>query len=416
MRNVKYLKCINCGETYTPLPNRYTCDKCGQAEGILDVVYDYDYISNVCNKEYFINNKDYSMWRYEPFLPVVKDGPKSKLRIGWTPLYKTDVLAQDIGLKELYIKDDGLNPTASLKDRASAVAVAKALEENKKIICCSSTGNAASSLAGNAASSGIKTVIFVPSRAPQGKIAQLKIFGANVISVKGSYEETFKLSAIAIEKYGWYNRNAAINPYLMEGKKTVTLEICEQLNWETPDWVVVSVGDGCTIAGVWKGFIDLYNTGFIKKLPKLAGVQAEGCAPLTKAFFDNTKFIPTEENTIADSIAVGVPRNAEKALRAVRDSKGIFVNVSDDEILSAMKFLGSRAGIFGEPAGVAGVAGLKKLVKDKVIGYDEKVVCIVTGNGLKDTKNAIKAAGNPIEVEADGKDLFSTLEKLEGIL
>ncbi|QCX32750.1 threonine synthase [Caloramator sp. E03] len=416
MKNVKYLKCINCGKIYEPVSGRYTCDDCGTIEGILDVVYDYDYISKICNKEYFLNIHNYSMWRYEPFLPVEKDGPKPKLRVGWSPLYKTDKLAEEIGLKTLYIKDDGINPTASLKDRASAIAVAKAMEENKKIICCSSTGNAASSLAGNAASCRIKTVIFVPQRAPQGKIAQLKIFGSNVISVKGSYNEAFKLSTMAIEKYGWYNRNAAINPYLMEGKKTVTLEICEQLNWKVPDWTVVSVGDGCTIAGIWKGYLDLYNTGFINKLPKLAGVQAKGCAPLTEAFFNNTKFKPSSENTIADSIAVGVPRNAEKALRAVRESKGTFINVTDEEILSAMRFLGSRAGIFGEPAGVAGFAGLKKLINEKIIDYNEMVVCIVTGNGLKDTNNAIKASGYPIEVEPDEKELFNVLENIEGLL
>ncbi|WP_227764919.1 threonine synthase [Zhaonella formicivorans] len=416
MKNVKHLQCINCGKTYPAEPGVYTCPDCGPADGILDVIYDYDYIAKNYSKDYFANNKNYSIWRYEPFLPVQPDGPKPTLRVGWSPLYRTKALAEAIGLENLYMKDDGQNPTASLKDRASAIAVAKAAEEKAPIIACSSTGNAASSLAGNAASIGIKTCIFVPGRAPQGKVAQLRIFGANVISVQGSYEDAFKLSAAAIERYGWYNRNAAINPYLVEGKKTVTLEICEQMNWQVPDWIVFSVGDGCTIAGAWKGYVDLYKAGFIDRLPKVAGVQAEGCAPLTKAFHSGKKFEPTEENTIADSIAVGVPRNAEKALRAVRESKGTFINVSDEEILAAMRLLGNTSGIFGEPAGVAGLAGLKKLVANGTIGKHETVVCAVTGNGLKDVNNAIKAAGEPIKVKPDLDELFSVLEGIPGLV
>ncbi|MHB1453433.1 MAG: threonine synthase [Saccharofermentanales bacterium] len=414
MRNVKYLQCTCCNQKYEPAPGRYTCDVCGPADGILDVVFDYDYISGKCSKKSLADDRDRSIWRYMPFLPVDPGGPKPALRVGGSPLYKTGCLAGDIGLETLYIKDDGINPTASLKDRPSAIAVSRALEEKASVICCSSTGNAASSLAGSAASAGMKSVIFVPGRAPQGKVAQLKIFGADVISVLGSYEDTFRLSALAIDRYGWYNRNAAINPYLVEGKKTVSLEICEQLAWEVPDWVICSVGDGCTIAGVWKGFYDLYQTGFIGKLPRIAGVQAQGCAPLTKAFFTGKKFEPAEENTIADSIAVGVPRNPVKALNAVRDSGGTFMNVTDDEILSAMRLLGRSTGVFGEPAGVAGLAGLKKLVQQGIIGRTETVVCVVTGNGLKDVGNAVKAAGDPIAVDPDGKELFEILEKIIG--
>ncbi|NLC39002.1 MAG: threonine synthase, partial [Clostridia bacterium] len=332
----------------------------------------------------------------------------------WTPLYYTPVLAQAIGLKKLYIKDDGQNPTASLKDRASAVAVVKAKEEGADLIACSSTGNAASSLAGNAASMGIKTCIFVPKRAPQGKVAQLLIFGATVISVQGSYRDAFNLSAKAIAKYGWYNRNAAINPYLVEGKKTVSLEICEQLNWQVPDWVVFSVGDGCTLGGVWKGFYDLCQTGMIDRLPKVAGVQAEGCAPITKAFFSGEKVQPAPEDTLADSIAVGVPRNPEKALRAVRESGGTMINVTDEEILAAMLLLGNTADIFGEPAGAAGLAGLKKLVEEGIVGKNETVVCAVTGNGLKDVNNAIKAAGEPLRVNPNLDELIQVLENNAG--
>jgi threonine synthase len=213
-----------------------------------------------------------------------------------------------------------------------------------------------------------------------------------VICVKGNYEDAFRLSAEAIEAYGWYNRNAAINPYLSEGKKTVSLEIAEQLGFTAPDYVAVSVGDGCTIAGVWKGFKDLYAAGFIDKLPKLVSVQASGCCPVNRAVETNSPLERMEENTIADSIAVGVPRNGDKALAAIRESGGITVNVSDDEILAAMRLLGNTAGVFGEPAGVTGTAGLKKAVEQGRIPEDAVAVSIVTGNGLKDTASAQKAA------------------------
>ena len=299
------------------------------------------------------------------------------------------------------MKDDGQNPTASLKDRASAMAVAKAKEAGAEIIACSSTGNAASSLAGNAAAAGLKTFIFVPSRAPKGKVAQLMTFGANVISVQGNYEETFELSKKAIDKWGWYNRNAAINPYLSEGKKTVSLEIAEQLGWKMPDYLAISVGDGCTIAGVWKGLKDLYAIGFIDKLPRLISAQAEGCHPINRAIAENKPWEPMEENTLADSIAVGVPRNADKALMAIRESNGIVVNVTDEEIMAAQKLLGTTCGVFGEPAGVTGTAGVKKLCEQGVLGANDTGVSVVTGNGLKDVANAIKFCGEPMSLPND---------------
>ena len=400
MRNVSHLECIKCGRRYAARPDRYTCDACGDA-GILDVIYDYDYISRRVSREALEDNRDYSIWRYTPFLPVEEESPRRPLRVGWSPLYRAEALGRALQLDNLYVKDDGLNPTGSLKDRASAIAVLKAMEAGADTVACSSTGNAASSLAGNAAAVGLKSVIFVPERAPEGKVAQLLIFGATVISVEGSYQDAFRLSAQAIEKWGWYNRNAAINPYLVEGKKTVSLEICEQLGWEVPDWVVFSVGDGCTIAGGWKGFLDLYRTGLIDRLPKMVGVQAEGCCPISRAFHTGRPLEPMEEDTIADSIAVGVPRNPDKALRAVRDSGGTMVNVSDEEILAAMRLLGATTGVFGEPAGAAALAGLRKLVADGPIDRRDTVVVCVTGNGLKDIANAIRASGELIRVPPD---------------
>lgn len=412
MSNIAGLHCINCGRTYQPQVGLYTCSFCGEKEGILDVDYDYDYIKRTISPQSLQGNREPSMWRYRPFLPVNQEGPLPPLRVGWSPLYKVPRLEAEIGLKHLYIKDDGVNPTASLKDRASAIAVARALAEGATSVACASTGNAASSLAGAAAAVGLKTFIFVPARAPQGKVAQLLIFGATVVSVQGSYEDAFRLSAQAIKRWGWYNRNAAINPYLVEGKKTVCLEVAEQLGWEVPDWVVVSVGDGCTIAGAWKAWLDLYRVGWIDRLPRMLGVQAEGCCPITKAFREGGKVQPAEENTLADSIAVGVPRNPEKALRAVRDSGGTMINVSDEEILQAMRLLGRTCGVFGEPAGVAGLAGLIRAVQEGIVRSEDKVVCLVTGNGLKDVANAIKAAGGPISLPPDIDELAQVLEGL----
>ena len=397
MRNVICGRCVKCGREYEAVPDLTNCE-CG---GILDIIYDYDYIKTVLTKEKLAARRNPTMWRYRELLPVEEDTPDTELRVGWSPLYEAPRLAKLLGLKKLWIKDDGINPTASLKDRASAMAVAKAREAGARVIACSSTGNAASSLAGNAAAAGLKTYIFVPSRAPKGKVAQLMTFGATVISVQGSYEDTFELSKQAIDRWGWYNRNAAINPYLSEGKKTVGLEIMEQLNWEVPDYIAISVGDGCTIAGLWKGLKDLYAIGFIDRLPRLISAQAEGCHPINRAIETGEDWYPMEENTLADSIAVGVPRNADKALMAIRESNGITVNVTDEEIMAAQKLLGTACGVFGEPAGVTGAAGLKKLCEQGRIPADATVVSVVTGNGLKDVANAIKACGDPISIPSD---------------
>ena len=398
-------RCVKCGREYPAVPDLTTC-ACG---GILDIQYDYAAIRRDFSPHQLALSRDFSMWRYRPFLPVEDTSPPPPLRVGWSPLYRADRLAAELGLKTLYIKDDGQNPTASLKDRASAMAVVKAREAGADTIACSSTGNAASSLAGNAAAAGFQTYIFVPARAPKGKVAQLMIFGATVISVDGSYEDTFELSKAAIDRWGWYNRNAAINPYLSEGKKTVALEIMEQLHWQVPDYIALSVGDGCTIAGAWKGLTDLYAAGFIDRLPRLISVQAEGCCPLNRAIETGKPWEPMAENTLADSIAVGVPRNADKALAAVRASDGVAVNVSDEEILAAMRLLGRTQGVFGEPAGVTGTAGVKKALELGLISPDATVVSVVTGNGLKDVQNGIRAAGEPMLIPPDMGALRSAL-------
>jgi threonine synthase len=399
------LKCVLCGAEYGVGEVLYVCPKHGD-EGILDVVYDYELIGRRLTKDHLAGDRNNSIWRYADLLPVANASLAPPLQVGWTPLYRAERLGKRLGLKHLWVKDDGREPTASFKDRASAVGVVKALELGRDIITCASTGNAASSLAGLAASVGLTTYIFVPQTAPQAKVAQLLIFGANVIMVEGTYDQAFDLCLEASKEYGWYSRNTAYNPYLSEGKKTAALEICEQLQWESPDRIFVSVGDGCIIGGLWKGLKDLRALGFIDQMPKLMGVQAEGAAPLVRAWQKGTEEIePVVLNTLADSISVGVPRDRIKALRAVRQTGGEYVAVSDEEILDAMRVLARGAAVFAEPAGATGFAGLAKLVREGRIDPEERIVVLVTGNGLKDVASAIKATGQPHLIEPTMEDL-----------
>jgi threonine synthase len=338
-------------------------------------------------------------------LPVTNRTLIPHLQVGWTPLYDAPKLATEFGVARCWVKDEGRNPTASFKDRASAVGVVKALEKKAPRVTCASTGNAASSLAGFAAAAGMPATIFVPARAPQAKVAQLLVFGAQVFSVQGSYDEAWELCMEASAEFGWYNRNCAINPYLIEGKKTVSLELAEQFARVTPgsfpDWVVVSVGDGCTIGGVWKGLREMHLLGFIPRLPRILGVQADGCKPFVTAWQEKRGLETCEGNTLADSIAVGHPRNFAKGMSAVAESGGAFVAVTDEEILQAIPLLARRAGVFGEPAGVAGVAGGRRAVEAKIIHHQESVALVMTGNGLKDIQSAVRAAGRAIEIRPE---------------
>jgi threonine synthase len=405
MEHVTALKCVLCGAEYCPEDLLYVCPKHG-ADGILDYVYDYDLIRRRFTRATLACDPTVGLWRYGALLPLRDPLHLPPLRVGSTPLYRLDRL----GLRRLWIKDDSRNPTGSLKDRASAVAVARAHELHRSVITAASTGNAAASLAGLAASVGISTYIFVPRTAPEAKIAQLMVFGAHVIAVDGTYDQAFDLCLAASQEYGWYSRNTAYNPCLSEGKKTVILEVCEQLGWEAPDRVFVAVGDGCIMGGIWKGLRDLLALGMIERMPRLMGVQAEGSRVLERAWRaggeDITPVIPT---TLADSIAVGVPRDRIKALRAVRESGGEFITVSDEEILDAMRTLAARAGIFGEPSGVAAFAGMRKMLEEGRLDPEERVVIVMTGSGLKDVGSAIRATGRPDVIPP-------TIESLRGYM
>lgn len=397
LADIKCLKCVKCEKEYEPEVSRYLCDYCG-GDGLLDVLYDYERVVLDKNKKWGITPL---LEYFLPLMPVKEEFASLPLKVGFTPLYKFNNLEIELGLNNLYLKDDTHNPSASFKDRASIVAISKALEYKKEIISCASTGNAASSLACLAAGVSIKTVIFVPKTAPKAKISQLFVYGAMLFMVDAPYDTCFDLSWDISMEYGWYNRNTGFNPYMLEGKKTVALEIFEQLGGKAPDQVVVSVGDGCILSGVYKGFWDLRQLGLIDKLPRLIGVQAEGAAPLYKAYKNKTHVLPVNVQTIADSISVGNPRAAGQCLRAVNETGGQIITVSDEEIINAIPYLAGRTGIFMEPAASAAFAGLLSLVKQGLVSSEQKTVVILTGNGLKDVEAVSKIEGKIFQIKPD---------------
>jgi threonine synthase len=419
MDHILHLKCLVCGKEYAPDEIAYICPEHGN-EGIVDVRYDYDLLKSRISRESLAASADYSIWRYKPLLPVAPDASVPPLAIGWTPLYRADRLAEKLGMRHVFVKDDGRLPTASFKDRASAVAVVKAREQKAEIITTASTGNAAAALSGICASVGQKNVIFVPESAPPAKIAQLLVYNSTVMLVKGTYDDAFELCLEAAAEYGWYNRNTGFNPYMTEGKKTAAFEICEQLNWQAPEVIFVSVGDGCIIGGLHKGLKDLLAMGFIETMPRIIGVQAEGSNYLYEAWKNNEDILskaPVSGITVADSISAGLPRDRIKALAAVTETGGAYVQVSDDAILAAVPELARGIGVFAEPAGAAAYAGLVQAVSDGLVQADERIVVLNTGNGLKDIKNTMKAvemAGSkPSLIEPNMAELKQTIRNLD---
>lgn len=393
MYHILNLKCLICGEEYSPDEVEYVCPKHGN-EGILDVRYDYELIGQNFSQNQLRQSQDDTIWRYKPLLPVNPAAPVPPLKVGWTPLYETPRLAAGLGLKHVWIKDDGRQPTASFKDRASAVAVVKAQEKGVEIVTTASTGNAAAALSGLSASVRQANVIFVPESAPPAKIAQLLVFGSTVLLVKGTYDDAFELCLEAAAEYGWYNRNTAYNPYMTEGKKTASYEICEQLNWQAPDVIFVSVGDGCIIGGLHKGLKDLLALGWIEQMPRLIGVQAEGSSFMFQAWESGEDVLtkaPIDAQTVADSISAGLPRDRLKAMAAVKETDGAYISVTDEEILAAIPAMARGSGVFGEPAGATAYAGLVKAVDKGLVLASDRIVVLNTGNGLKDIASAMKS-------------------------
>jgi len=399
------LTCTYCGASYpgvnlkTAEATWMVCPHCGPGDGILEIGYDLGRVRAAWNTKP-LASRPLNHWRYAELLPLEPAAIRHDWPVGWTPVLDAARLARHLGIQQLLLKDEGRNPTASFKDRASSVGVAHALQVDAKTIACASTGNAASSLAGHAALVGLPAYIFVPATAPEPKIAQLQVFGATVFAVKASYDAAYDLCTRACHEFGWYNRNCAINPVLVEGKKTAGLEVAEQSAdfGGVPDWIAVSVGDGCTIAGIWKGLQQMHDLGVIDRLPRLLAVQAEHVNPIEYALTHDALPKESDGKTIADSIDVHVPRNWRKAVHAIRDADGVVVTASDEAILDAMRLAG-RHGMFAEPAAAAALAGVVSAIESKTIGPHDRVLVMITGSGLKDTKNAIRAGGQPIAIE-----------------
>ena len=430
MKTVLGLRCTICGTEYEPGEVEYVCPRHGD-DGILDVVYDYGRIAQHISPNQLASDPTTSIWRYLPLLPVEPDATQRLVQdtvvssVGWTPLYPAPRLAAPLGLHWLWVKDDGRQPTASFKDRASAIAVAKTRELSYEVVTTASTGNAAAALSGLCAAVSQPNVIFVPRTTPQAKIAQLLVYGATVLLVDGTYDDAFELCLQAAPAFGWYNRNTAYNPFMSEGKKTVVYEVCEQLTlsetgdreprcWMAPDLVMVPVGDGCIIGGVHKGFKDLLALGWIDHMPRIVGVQAAGSSPLVDAWqrgLEGWEMEPVEAHSVADSIVAGLPRDRIKALRAVRETGGAFVRVDDDEIVAAIPTLAQGCGVFAEPAAAAAYAGLFKAVERGLVGAEERVVVLSTGSGLKDIHTAMRSVGEPAIVAPDLADVRRALNR-----
>jgi len=334
-------------------------------------------------------------------------------QIGWTPLYSLPAAARELGLSRLFVKDDGRNPSASFKDRANAVVVSRALELGEKVVATASTGNAASSLACLAAGLPLRTVIFVPQTAPEAKIAQLLVFGATVIAVRGTYDDACELCGRAAREYGWYDRSTGVNPFTREGKKTAAFELCEQLGWDVPDVIFVPVGDGNIISGIWKGFTELQSLGLVDKLPRLVAAQAAGSAAVARAVEGDGVVRRVSGRTVADSISVSLPRDGLAAVAAVRRSQGFAVTVTDAEIISAIPDLARAAKVFAEPAAAAAWAGMKKAAAAGRLRGCRTAVVLVTGNGLKDVASARKSVGRPHGVAADFGEFKRLVRKLD---
>jgi threonine synthase len=395
--NAVGLRCVRCAEATPTAAERYVCPGCG---GNLLVEYDYAATARVWSRAALELDPDRSIWRYLPLLPVGERLPGPP--VGWTPLVEAPRLSAALGLsRPLLLKDDGRNPSASFKCRASAVVLQRARELGHDLVTGASTGNAAAATAVLAAAPGIRTRIFVPRTAPRAKIAQLLTFGAEVLAVDGTYDQAFDLCLEATRRFGWYNRNTGYNPYTREGKKTVAFEICEQLGWSVPDLVVVPVGDGNILSGVWKGFVEFQRLGFISDVPHLLAVQAEGSAAVVHAAARDGVIRPVSGETVADSISVSLPRDGEAAVRAIRDSAGHGVTVSDQAILAAIGEVARGAGVFAEPAAAAAYAGLKEAVRRRLVDPDWRIVVLITGNGLKDVAAAMKTAGEPRLIPPD---------------
>jgi len=393
-------ECINCKTAYSVDEIVYFCKKCGD---ILEIKFDGNELTEAAKTSDW-KTKPLAVWRYRSFMPIHETTKLVTLGEGGTGLHRSARLGEELGIKNLYVKNEGENPTGSFKDRGMTVGVTKAVELGVGHVICASTGNTSAALAAYAARAGIKCTVLIPSgKIAYGKLSQAMIHGAKVLQVRGNFDEALEFVLKLAEKHKDIYLLNSINPFRIEGQKSLGYEICEQLNYEAPDRIVIPVGNAGNISAVWKGLTEFYQLGVIKKLPKMTGIQAAGSAPIAQAIKANSdKIVPIEHpETIATAIRIGAPVSWKKAVNAIRESHGTAETVTDEEILDAQKTLARIEGIFVEPASASSIAGLSKLIKNGTIHKDEKVVCITTGHGLKDPDTAIKQCEKPMEVDAE---------------
>lgn len=389
------LRCINCGRMYGEDEVRYRCE-CG---GLLEVLVNLDGVEDV------FDGRNITLWKYREFIPVEK---RVSLSEGGTPLYRLENLQRKLGMEELYVKNEGANPTGSFKDRGMTVGVSKALELGMKRVICASTGNTSASLAAYAAKASIDAYVLVPEgKIALGKLAQAIVYGAKVVPVRGNFDDALGVVVEASRELGVYMLNS-INPFRLEGQKTIAFEIYDQLGF-VPDNIILPVGNAGNISAIWKGFRELHEAGFTDSLPRMIGIQAEGAAPIARAWKEGEAFKPLKNpETVATAIRIGNPANWPKAWRAVEESGGVFESVSDDEILRAQRLLASEEGIFVEPASASSLAGLIKLGDE--ISPDESSVLITTGHGLKDPDIILENFALPEPIEPTMEALRRRME------
>ena len=392
-------QCINCGSKYVIDEIVYFCKKCGD---LLEVKYDSGELDRAVKKSEW-RIAPLAVWRYREFMPIKDSSKIVSLNEGGTGLHLCQRLGKHLGIKQLYVKNEGENPTGSFKDRGMTVGVTKAVELGVKSVICASTGNTSASLAAYAAKAGLQCSVLIPSgKIAYGKLAQAMIYGAKVIQVRGNFDQALDVVLKLSEKHRSIYLLNSINPFRIEGQKSLAYEICDQLNQESPDRVVVPVGNAGNISAIWKGFTEFHELGVVKVLPKMTGIQAVGAAPIAQAIKNGSDtIVPVgKPETLATAIRIGAPVSWKKALIAIRESSGTAETVTDAEILAAQKLLARVEGLFVEPASASSIAGLKKLVENGDVDKDERVVCVTTGHGLKDPDTAVQMSEKPIEVDA----------------
>jgi len=397
MDHVTGLRCRECGREF-PAEALHVCDFCF---GPLEVAYDYDAIAATVSRQRIADGPR-SIWRYRDLLPVADAAPV-ELGAGFTPLHRADRLAAELGLGELWIKDDTANPTGSFKDRVVSVALTKARQLGFKVAACASTGNLANSVAAHAARAGMASVVLIPSDLEAAKVTMTAVYGGTVVAVNGNYDDVNRLCAeLTSERPGWAFVNVNVRTYYAEGSKTLAFEVAEQLGWEAPDHVVVPIGSGSQLTKVAKGFAELGKVGLLDDQPsvRVSGAQATGCSPVATAFAEGTDAIrPVRPSTIAKSLAIGNPADGWYALDAIRRSGGSCAAVTDAEIVDAIGLLARTEGIFAETAGGVTIATLAKLAADGTIRRDERVVAMVTGHGLKTVEALTGTAGPTVTID-----------------